>query len=183
MPGTGNAFVPVGDPMLAGVGPGAYTPRANRPDVNYEGHARIVPLRVATTYVLDEEDADPRGMTVYGADGEAAGEIVDVWTDTADCLLRYFEVELAGGPRRRAGDDDNGASMLGDRVLLPVNFASQISRMNNAVTVTAVLGSQFAQAPRLVNADRVTLDEEERICAYFGGGYLYATPNRQESLL
>jgi photosynthetic reaction center H subunit len=29
----------------------------------------------------------------------------------------------------------------------------------------------------------VTLDEEERIVAYFGGGYLYSSPSRQEPLI
>jgi len=31
--------------------------------------------------------------------------------------------------------------------------------------------------------DSITLLEEEKICAYFGGGLLYATPSRQEPLL
>lgn len=182
MHGAGNPFVPVGDPMLAGVGPGAYTPRANRPDVNHEGHARIVPLRVASTYYLAPEDPDPRGMTVYGADGVAAGQVVDAWADTADCLLRYFEVELPGAAQLRS-DDDNGGAILPGRVLLPVNFASKIDSMNDSILVTAILGAQFAAVPRLGNPDLVTLDEEERICAYYGGGYLYAEPSRQETLL
>ena len=55
--------------------------------------------------------------------------------------------------------------------------------MNNAVFVTSILASQFINVPRQADPDLVTMDEEERICAYFGGGYLYATPQRQESLL
>jgi photosynthetic reaction center H subunit len=35
--------------------------------------------------------------------------------------------------------------------------------------------------PRTQIADLITMNEEERICAYYGGGYLYATPQRQES--
>lgn len=176
MPGTGMPFVPTGDPMLAGVGPGAYTPRSNRPDVTYEGHPRILPLRALPEYSIDEEDADPRGMTVYGADGEAAGTVTDAWVDRSDMLLRYFEVELSR-VARLGGDEESGPG----HVLLPVNF-SQIDGGNRTIFVNAILGSQFADIPVLSAPDLVTMDEEERICAYFGAGTLYATPQRQETL-
>jgi photosynthetic reaction center H subunit len=165
MSGTGMPFVPVGDPMLAGVGPGAYTPRSNIPDVTYEGHPRILPLRALPEFSIGEEDPDPRGMTVYGADGEEAGTVIDAWVDRSDMLLRYFEVEL----RAR-------------NVLLPVNF-TQINGDNRTIFVSAILGSQFAKVPALGSPGLVTMDEEERICAYYGAGMLYATPQRQETLL
>ncbi len=177
MPGSGLPFAPVGDPMLAGVGSGAYTPRANRPDLTYEGHARVVPMRVATGFSIEENDPDPRGLTVYGADGEVAGTVVDVWVDRSDFIARYFETELAGG---KGSFQDEEAPGLPSRVLVPVNF-TQID--SSGVLVVAILGSQFANAPRISNPDIITLNEEERICAYFGAGYLYATPNRQEALL
>jgi len=44
-------------------------------------------------------------------------------------------------------------------------------------------GGQFAAAPTTSNPDRVTLLEEEKITAYYGGGTLYATPQRVEPLL
>jgi photosynthetic reaction center H subunit len=37
--------------------------------------------------------------------------------------------------------------------------------------------------PRTRSADSVTFREEDRICAYFAGGHLYATPQRVEPLL
>jgi photosynthetic reaction center H subunit len=49
--------------------------------------------------------------------------------------------------------------------------------------VKAVLASQFADAPALRKPDVVTLLEEDKICGYFGGGYLYAEPSRLEPLL
>jgi photosynthetic reaction center H subunit len=61
-----------------------------------------------------------------------------------------------------------------------VNF-SRIER--NGVKVQSILGSQFAHVPRNKQPDSVTLLEEEKICAYFGGGTLYATPSRQEPLV
>jgi photosynthetic reaction center H subunit len=51
------------------------------------------------------------------------------------------------------------------------------------VRVDAILGSQFGNAPVLANPDQVTMDEEERVCAYYGGGFLYAEKSRLEPFL
>lgn len=189
LPGaTGSPHMPSADPMTSGVGAGAWTPRSNLPDVTYEGHARIVPLRSAAGYSLDDRDADPRGMIVYGADFQEAGEVVDVWVDRSDMLARYFEVELPAVrspiPLRPVdGEEDTQPSPSSPlRVLLPVNFTT-INPIGRRITVRAILASQFAGVPGLNHADVVTMNEEERICAYYGGGYLYATPQRQESWL
>jgi photosynthetic reaction center H subunit len=61
-----------------------------------------------------------------------------------------------------------------------------IARIDGAkriIKVQAVYGKHFAAAPKLKNADQVTLLEEDRICGYYGGGTLYAHPSRQEPLL
>ncbi len=182
-PGTGMPFVPTEDPMTAGVGAGAYTPRANRPDVTFEGHARIVPTRVAHDYYVAEGDPDPRGMTVYGADGEAAGTVTDIWVDRSEYIGRYFEVDIPG--LGRPADEESPA--VPGTVLVPVNFTQMpvnFTQIDSAgIHVVAILASQFSDVPRLSNPDIITLDEEERIVAYYGGGYLYATPDRQEPLV
>jgi photosynthetic reaction center H subunit len=91
----------------------------------------------------------------------------DVWVDRAEDLARYFEVEVgSGGTARRA--------------LLPVNF-TRIK--NGSVLVNSILGKQFDDAPGTRVPDQITLLEEDRICAYYGGGTLYAEPRRQEPLL
>ena len=51
-----------GDPMQAGVGPGAYATRADVPDTLADGHIKIVPLRVAKAYGVSANDPDPRGQ-------------------------------------------------------------------------------------------------------------------------
>jgi photosynthetic reaction center H subunit len=51
------------------------------------------------------------------------------------------------------------------------------------VVVKAILAAQFANAPRIKSPNSVTFLEEDRICAYFAGGHLYATPKRAEPLL
>jgi photosynthetic reaction center H subunit len=58
---------------------------------------------------------------------------------------------------------------------------AQVSR--RAVKVDAVTGAQFAGAPKLKNPDQITLLEEEKVIAYFGAGYLWATPQRSEPIL
>lgn len=190
----GAPLVPIGDPMLDAVGPGAYADREDVPDRTFEGLVKIIPYRiasgeivitteavapkapgvveeidVASTFHLDPRDPDPRGMVVVGADGEIAGTIRDFWVDRSEVTIRYLEVEMPGAPDPR-------------RVLLPMTFAS-INKTRRRVTVEAILGSQFANVPLTRSSDQVTLKEEDKICAYYGGGTLYATPLRAESLL
>jgi photosynthetic reaction center H subunit len=160
----GAPLAPTGNPMQAGVGPGSYAERADVPERALDGSPQIVPLRVATDHHLDGRDPDPRGLPVMGADGAVGGTVVDAWVDRAEALIRYLEVEVAGGRH----------------VLLPVNF-SRIGK--RSVQVQAVYGKHFVDVPPLRNPDSVTRLEEERICAYYGAGTLYADPSRQEPLL
>jgi photosynthetic reaction center H subunit len=162
--GNGAPLEPVGDPLLAGVGPGAWAARADHPDMTFEGEVKIVPLRVADDHGVAIQDTDPRGLPVLGADGEQAGTVKDMWVDRSEMLFRYIEVQLPSG----------------NTVLLPMTF-SRIRR--DGVYVHALLAEQFANVPTTKLPDQITLLEEEKITAYFGAGLLYATPDRQEPLL
>ena len=51
------------------------------------------------------------------------------------------------------------------------------------VVIDAINASDFAAAPVPGTAGQITFYEEERIVAYFGGGYLYANKARQEPLI
>lgn len=163
----GAPLEPTGNPMLDGVGPGAYADRADVPDYTHEGEAKIVPLRVAAGYGVARQDPDPRGMEVIGADGEVGGIVSDLWVDKSEMMFRYLELTVGTGATSR-------------QVLLPMNFA-RISR--SEVKVASILAAQFAQVPALRHAEQITLLEEEKVMAYYGGGTLYATPERQEPLL
>jgi photosynthetic reaction center H subunit len=167
----GAAFDPSGNPLLAGVGPGAYAARADVPDQTIDGQARIVPLRADAGFDVVRGDIDPRGLPVIGADREVAGRVTDVWVDRAEMLFRYLEVEV------KAGFTPDGAVR---RVLLPINFARIGAR---GVRVRSILGRQFADVPLTRAPDTVTLLEEERVMAYYGAGTLYATPARSEPLI
>ena len=178
---SGTPLQPTGDPMLASIGPGAYAERARTPDLTDHGALKIVPLRDAEGFFLDTRDPDPRGMTVLGADRKAAGVVSDVWIDRGEIMIRYLEVELAS-VTPSAGLSVVGSQAPGRKVLLPMTMAV-VGRSSRTVKVDAILSTQFADVPTLAQADRVTRDEEERVTAYYGGGYLYATPARTEPLL
>jgi photosynthetic reaction center H subunit len=164
-PWPGAPIEPVGDPIMAGVGPGARARRAKFADVTAEGHLRIVPIGDATGTTVETRDVDPRGLTVRGADGEIAGKVSDIWVDRSEMMIRYLEVDT--GSRK---------------VLMPMTMAF-VSRSRNNVTCSALAAGQFGGAPHPAKAGEITRDEEEQIVAYFGGGYLYATPSRQEPKL
>ena len=143
----GAPLEPTGDPMTSGAGPGAYAMRADTPDLTLEGLPKIVPLRIATGeklvthatrgtdasdpptsghykhFALSQDDPDPRGMQVLGADGVAGGVVSDVWIDTSEVIVRYLEVTPRGG---------------GKAVLLPMPFA-WIDTRKGKVVVDAVL--------------------------------------------
>jgi photosynthetic reaction center H subunit len=161
----GASIEPVGDPMQAGIGPGARAQRAKFADVTAEGHLRIVPIGDAAGTTVETRDVDPRGLTVRGADGEIAGTVSDIWVDRSEMMIRYLEVDT--GSRK---------------VLMPMTMVL-VNRARNNVTCSAITAAQFAGVPGLAKAGEITRDEEEQVVAYFGAGYLYATPSRQEPML
>lgn len=165
-PGEGAPLIPTGNPMADGVGPAAWAERADIPDVTYEGKARIVPMRIATDFKIDGRDYNMIGKKVVGADGKQAGTVRDIWIDRSEYLIRYIELELSGGRR----------------VLLPMPFAD-IRSGEDRIVVDAILADQFAGVPTTKSPDTITLREEDRIAGYYGGGLLYATPERQETLI
>lgn len=165
-PFPGAPLEPVGNPMLAGVGPGAYALRSNTPDLTHQGTPRIVPMRVAKHFTVVDRDPDPRGMTVVGADGEAGGTVKEIWVDRSEPQVRYLELETKNAKR----------------VLLPITMA-RVSGKTKTVKVASINGAHFADAPTLASYDQITLAEEDRVCAYYGGGTLYATPDRAEPFL
>lgn len=162
-PFPGSPLYPTGNPMIDGLGPAAWADRAKVPDLDMEGHPRIVPLSSTDAIWLDKRDPDPRGMKVTAADGVVAGTVTDIWVDKADRQIRYLTVDT--GTRS---------------VLAPLTMA-KISR--RGVVIDAINAAQYADAPIIAESATITLYEEERIVAYFGGGYLYANKDRQEPLI
>jgi photosynthetic reaction center H subunit len=166
----GAPLTPTGDPLVDGVGPAAWAERRDVPDTTWDGKNKIVPTRVDAHYGIPATDPDPRGMQVFGADGRVAGTVIDVWVDRAEHVIRYLEVDTGPGK---------------GPLLVPMTLARiQGTRAKGrSVKVKSITAAQFANVPRTRSADSVTFLEEDRICAYFTGGHLYATPQRTEALL
>lgn len=158
----GAPLRPTGDPMVDGVGPAAYALRADEPDLTIDGEPKILPLRAAAGFGIAAFDLDPRGMDVVAGDGRVGGVVTDAWIDRAEPQVRYLEVEVSGSRRH---------------VLVPIGFA-KLDGPRRRVVVRSILAEQFERVPALRNPDRVTLLEEDRISAYYGGGTLYAEPSR-----
>ncbi len=168
-PNPGAPLEPTGNPMADGFGPAAYAERADHPDMTHHGENKIVPLRKATDFSISKGDADPRGMTVVGLhQRDVAGTVVDVWVDRGEQLIRYLEIETNGVSPRR--------------VLVPMPLAA-VNKSRREVQVRALQASQFAEIPATRDPDEITMLEEDRISAFVGSGYLYATPQRREPLL
>jgi photosynthetic reaction center H subunit len=161
----GAPYAPTGNPLVDGIGPAAWADRAKRPDLDMDGHPRIVPLGGSASYGIAREDSDLSGWPVIGADGAVAGTVSGLWIDTADRLVRYIQLADVGAP-----------------LLAPMMMA-KIDRRRRRVVIDALNAAQFAGVPRLAATDQITLYEEERVQAYFGGGYLYANAARQEPFL
>lgn len=165
-PFSGAPLDPVGNPMLAGIGPGSYALRDNVPDLTWTGEIKIAPLRFNSEFRLYGGTPNPIGWTVMGVDRVAAGRVVDVWIDEGEEAVQFLETELADGRI----------------VLVPMTFA-QLRRRRHVVQVKAITAAQFADIPPVANERFITRLEEERIVAYFGGGLLFALPSRQGPVL
>jgi photosynthetic reaction center H subunit len=104
-------------------------------------------------------------MSVIAADGVIAGTVTDLWVDRAEHVIRYLEI-------------DTGSK----KILAPMAMSKVKGRLGQ-VEIDAINAADFAGVPTPETAGQVTFYEEERIVAYFGGGYLYANRERQEPLI
>lgn len=166
-PHPGAPLDPTGDPLADAVGPASYVQRADTPDLTIDGHARIVPMRVATDFTIESRDPDPRGMEAIGADHRVAGTVRDVWVDRAEPQVRYLEISVADSNRQ---------------ILVPIAMV-KVAGHTRRVHIDALLAGQFANVPTTANPDQVTRLEEDRISAYYAGGTLYATAERMGPFL
>jgi photosynthetic reaction center H subunit len=148
--------------MVDGVGPASYAMRDDEPDRTFEGELRVIPLRVSKEYKVPEQDSDPRGMEVVGADRKGAGIVRDLWVDRSEPHIRYLETELHDG---------------GGTVLVPF-VLTRIDAWRRQVKVQSIMSHQFAAIPRPKDPHSVTRLEEDKILGYVAGGKLYAEPSR-----
>ena len=168
-PYPGSPLMPTGDPLVDGVGPAAWAERPDYPDLDPHGHPAIRPMSVATEFKVAERDTDPIGLEIISADGQVVGNVSDIWVDTMESLIRYYQVK-------------NGKREF----LVPMHFTvlrEKLRGRDKEFYVHALVADQFGNIPKIASKDQITMLEEEKIQAYFGGGCLYATPERSEPLL
>ncbi len=160
-PAAGSPFEPTGDPMVDGVGPASWAPRRDAPELDGHGRPKIRPMAMLPDFHISA-GVDPRGLPVVAADGAIVGRVTELWVDAPEQLVRYLGIELApeaGGGAR----------------LAPI----QLTRIkSDRVAVHSLFGRHFAGVPATAAPDQVTMLEEEKICAYYAGGKLYAAPER-----
>lgn len=179
-PWEGSPYEPVGDPMLSEFGASAYADRMDVALRTHHGALKIAPMRRLPDFSVVSEDRDPRDLPVIGADGKLAGVVSDIWVDQEEQLIRYLEVLL---------DFDIVKPEPPHTVLLPMTMAmvggrfAKMGVWRPEVKVRSIRSNQFKNVPRTKSPDEVTLLEEDKITAYYGGGTLYADPSRREPLL
>lgn len=159
----GSPYVPTGDPMMDGVGPASWAPRRDLAELDAHGHVKIKPMAQLDAFKVSA-GRDPRGMPVVTGDGEVVGRITDMWVDVPEQLVRYLTMD--------ANPEGTGKIRL-----IPMNFA-RIGK--DRVTVRSLYAHNIEGIPTIASPDQITLLEEEKVTAYFGGGTLYASPDRIE---
>jgi len=180
----GAPLVPTGDPMIDGLGPSAWAERAEHPEQDLHGGDRIRPMRALDgKFDVAGFGTDPRGAPVVTFDGDTVGTVSDLWVDHMESFVRYLEVELDGGGTRllpmplATVHRQSRASTEGSF------FDRLIDRRDHEIRVASVTGEQFRNAPTIATPDRVTLREEDIVQGYFGGGHVWATRQRTESMI
>ena len=180
--GPGDPIIPTGNPMLDGIGAASYAMREDHPDEMINGDPRIVPMSQLSDEYFVATKTDPRGLSVIAADGEVAGTITDIWLDRMEFLPRYYEVALATGGSALL--PMMFANLKTRRTVNPEGtLAERLTGKESYVNVVSILASQFSDVPKIKSTSQITLLEEDKICGYFGGGALYATPERIEPYL
>ena len=157
----GFPYDPVGNPLADGVGPASWSARRDEPELDGHGHAKIVPMGSSGTFAVSA-GRDPRGMPVVAGDGAVVGTVSDMWIDAPEQMVRYLQYDLkpefGGGSR-----------------LVPMTMARI---WGGKVRVVSIYGEHFAGVPTIKSTTQITKLEEEKVSAYYGGGYLYAAESR-----
>ncbi|MFK7861243.1 MAG: photosynthetic reaction center subunit H [Granulosicoccus sp.] len=184
-PWPGAPLVPNGDAMKDGLGAAAWAERADHPDMTTEGEPRIVPLSTLPPeeFFVAKMSTDPHGMDVRACDGVVVGKIADIMLDRMEMLPRYYQVALNSGKT----------------VLLPMMYMTlkrkshapaegtmnerMIDGRKKEVRVVSLNSAQFENVPLCANNSVVTLLEEDKIQAYYGGAHVYGSPERTDSFI
>ena len=153
----GFPFAPTGNALADGVGPASWVPRADEPELDGHGHAKITPMAGNEGFTVSA-GRDPRGMPVLSRDDQVVGHVSEMWIDAGEAMVRYLEYTL---------EPEWG---FGTR-LVPIGLARVQERW---VLVKSLKAKDFAGVPQIAGGGKITKLEEEKVSAYYGGGKLYS---------
>ncbi|MEL6571155.1 MAG: photosynthetic reaction center subunit H [Pseudomonadota bacterium] len=148
---------PTGDAMVDGVGPASWVARRDVPELDAHGHAKIKPMSSLDDFKVSA-GRDPRGLPVVGGDGEVAGRIIDMMIDVPEQMVRFLVIDL-------------NPEQSGETRLIPMNMA-RIGA--DRVVVKSLHAHRWNGIPQAKSVAEVTLLEEEKVMAWFGGGAMYS---------
>ncbi len=152
--------------MVDGVGPAAWAPRRDEPELDAHGHVKIRPMATLEDFKVSA-GRDPRGKVVVGGDGEIVGRITDMWVDVPEQMVRFLTVDL----------NPEGTGKIR---LIPMNMAKIGT---DRITVRSLHAHNWDDIPTTKKSDEVTVLEEDKIMAYFAGGTLYANPSKSQPVM
>ncbi len=162
----GAPLYPVGEPLLAGIGPSSYTLRRDEPFLLLSGEPCLQPVRRTPHLRCVDPAMDPRGLRALGSDFADAGLCVDVWYDDESKIPRYLEVELNAGQGIR---------------LVPIFYCS-LRAGSSGFRCDAITGAQFRLAPTIRRPDVITAREEDIVNGFWAGGHMYSAPYKDAIL-
>lgn len=172
----GAPYVPTGDPMKDGLGPAAWANRQDYPDLTVDGDPRIVPIANSHGIVVADKDPNIIGWPVIAADKKTVGTVTDIWVDQSEHIIRYLEVTT-----------EKGTKVLAPMFVAVVHGKSILTGIwpdgPDVVEIDAITAEQFEAVPQVKTPGQITRLEEDKIQAYYGGGYMYATAERSEPWL
>lgn len=155
----GFPHAPTGNPMKDGVGPAAWAPRRDLPELDGHGHNKIVPMAKAAGFIVSA-GRDPRGLPVQAGDLEVVGTITDMWVDAPEQLVRYLEITLNSGKVK----------------VVPMPM---VKVQADRVRINSLSSDLFETVPTTKSKTVITMLEEEKISAYYAGGTMYAADKRK----
>jgi photosynthetic reaction center H subunit len=156
----GFPLLPTGDPLVDGVGPAAWAPRRDEPELDGHGNPKLKPMSTLENFQVSA-GRDPRGMPILSRDDQVVGYVTDMWIDEPEALVRYFQYELE--PEWGSGTR-----------LVPLYMAKIKPRW---VRVRSLDAKFFDRVPVVGQSGVLTKLEEEKVMAFYAGGQMYATEN------
>lgn len=151
----GFPHAPTGDALVDGVGPASWAPRKDEPELDGHGHPKIRPMAGSNKFSVSA-GYNPMGMPVVGSDDMVGGTVTDMWIDEPEQMIRYIEFDLKDGGGKR---------------LVPMTMVTVKPRY---VWIRSLPSTHMHKVPSLKAADQITKLEEEKVCAVYAGGRMYA---------